>query len=122
MLDAMCVIYVKNAKNAIFDAYAIRHMSYIDMAIWVSKDALGPQECRQMLLNSLQMGLPAQNLKKLTLEIFLCIFLIFLCIMYGARGGGNINGRELKFFLVTPDIKCNGKKVSANSDSNFLDF
>ena len=122
MLDAMCVIYVKNAKNAIFDAYAIRHMSYIDMAIWVSKDALGPQECRQMLLNSLQMGLPAQNLKKLTLEIFLCIFLIFLCIMYGARGGGNIKGRELKIFLVTPDIKCNGKKVSANSDSNFLDF
>ena len=42
--------------------------------------------------------------------------------MYGARGGGNIKGRELKFFLVTPDIKCNGKKVSANSVSNFLDF
>ena len=25
--------------NAIFDAYAIRYMSNIDMAIWVSKDA-----------------------------------------------------------------------------------
>ena len=44
-------IYVKNAKNAknaIFDTYAIRHMSYIEMAIWVSKDVSGPQECRPM--------------------------------------------------------------------------
>ena len=64
----------------------------------------------------------ALNSKIMTFTIFLCIFSNFLCIMYGARGGGNINGRELKFFLVTPDIKCNGKKVSANSDSNFLDF
>ena len=42
--------------------------------------------------------------------------------MYGARGGGNIKGRELKICLVTPDIKCNGKKVGPTSDSNFLDF
>ena len=48
MSDAKCVIYVKNAKNAIFNAYAIPPMSYIDMAIWVSKDASGPQECRPM--------------------------------------------------------------------------
>ena len=119
MSNDVFVIYVKNAKKSIFDAYAIWHMSYIDMAIWVSKDALGPQECRQMPLNSLQMGLTAQNLKKLTLEISLCIFLIFLWIMYVAQGGGNIKGRELNIFLVTPDIKCDGKKVSG---SNFLDF
>ena len=42
--------------------------------------------------------------------------------MYRARGGWNIKGRELKFCLVNPDIKCSGEKVSANSDSNFLDF
>ena len=41
MSDAKCVIYVKTAKNAIFDAYAIQHIPYIDMAIWVSKDASG---------------------------------------------------------------------------------
>ena len=48
MSDAKCVIYVKNAKNAIFDAYVTFHMSYTNMAIWVSKDASGPQECRPM--------------------------------------------------------------------------
>ena len=48
MSDAEGVIYVKNAKNAIFNAYAIRPMLYVDMAIWVSKDASGPQECRPM--------------------------------------------------------------------------
>ena len=42
--------------------------------------------------------------------------------MYGARGGWNIKSMDLKFLLVTPDIKCNGKKVSANSVSYFLDF
>ena len=52
MSDAIHVIYVKNAKNAIFDAYAIRHMSCIDMAIWVSNDASGPRECRPMLLDN----------------------------------------------------------------------
>ena len=39
MLDAIGVIFVKNAKNAIFDAYVTFHMSYTNMAIWVSKDA-----------------------------------------------------------------------------------
>ena len=52
MSDAKYVIYVKNAKKAIFDTYAIRHMSYIDMAIWVSKDAYGPQEYRPMQVNN----------------------------------------------------------------------
>ena len=51
MLDAIGVIFVKNAKNAIFDAYATQHIPYIDMAIWVSKDTSGPQECRTMRLN-----------------------------------------------------------------------
>ena len=43
-LVAICVINVKNAKNANFDANAIWHVSLIDMAIWVSKDASGLQE------------------------------------------------------------------------------
>ena len=52
MSEAKCVIYVKNAKKAIFDTYAIRHMSSIDMAIWVSKDASGSQECRPIPVNN----------------------------------------------------------------------
>ena len=48
MSEAKCVIYVKKAKKAIFDTYAIRHMSYIDMALWVSKDASEPQEYRPL--------------------------------------------------------------------------
>ena len=64
MSNDIYVIYVKNAKNALFDAYAI----------WVSKDPLGPQECRPMLLNNVWVGLTAQNVKILIFEIFLCIF------------------------------------------------
>ena len=59
MSDAGCVMYDKNAKNAIFDINAIRHMLCLDMAIWVSKDPSGPQECRQMELNKLCIGLMA---------------------------------------------------------------
>ena len=59
MSDAKCVIYVKNAKNATFDMHAIPHMLNIDMAIWVSKDASGPQECRPMPLNNFWIGLTA---------------------------------------------------------------
>ena len=40
MSDAKCVIYV---KNAIFDIYAMLHMSYIDMIIWASKEVSGIQ-------------------------------------------------------------------------------
>ena len=53
MADAKCVIYVKNAKNAKFDIYAISHMSHIDMALWVSKDAPGPQEWTPIPLDML---------------------------------------------------------------------
>ena len=74
MSNDIYVIYVKNAKNALFDAYAIQHMSHKDMAIRVSKDPLGPQECRPMLLNNVWVGLTAQNVKILIFEIFLCIF------------------------------------------------
>ena len=80
MLGAKCVFYVKNAKNAIFDAYATQHIPYIDMAIWVSKDTSGPQECRTMRLNKFWIGLMAQNYKILTFTFFLCIFRNFLCI------------------------------------------
>ena len=69
----------KIAKNIKFDAHTIQHMSHIDMAIWVSKVALGPRECRPMLLNNVWMGLMAQNVKILIFEIFLCIFWNFLC-------------------------------------------
>ena len=58
-----CVIYVKNGKNAIFDAYAIRHLSSKNM---VSKDATGPQDRRPMPLNNFWIGLMAQNVKILT--------------------------------------------------------
>ena len=118
MLYAKCVIYVKNAKNAIFDAYAIRHMSYIDMAIWVSKDALGPQECRQMPLNNLWISLTAQIFKILTLEIFLCMFWNFLWIMWGARGRSSTQPRELKFLEEFYITIFNGKISLANSESN----
>ena len=33
----ICIIFVKNAKNVIFDVYAIQHMSYLYMTIWESK-------------------------------------------------------------------------------------
>ena len=53
MSDAECVIYVKNAKNAISDVNAIRHMLCLDMAIWVLKVAPGLQEYISIPLNSL---------------------------------------------------------------------
>jgi len=52
MADAKCVSYVKNAKKGHYAKYAIRRMSNIDMAIWVSQDASGPQEYRPMSLNN----------------------------------------------------------------------
>ena len=122
MSNAVCVIYVKNAKNAKFDAHAISLMSYLYMALWVSKDASGPQDWCPRPLNDFLISLMAQNFKMLTFKIFLCIFWNFLCIIERARGGWNIKGRKLNFFLVTPDTQFNGKKQSANSDSNFLDF
>ena len=57
MSNTNCVIYVKNAKNALFDAYAIKLISYIDMAIWVSKHASGPQEYTPMPLHKFRIGL-----------------------------------------------------------------
>ena len=43
---------VKNAKNAVIEAYAMQHLLYLFMATWVSKDVSGPQECRQMPLSN----------------------------------------------------------------------
>ena len=51
------------------------------MAIWVSKDVSGPQECRPMLLNNLWIGLTAKKVKMITFENFPCIFSNFLCII-----------------------------------------
>ena len=80
MSDAICVIYVKNAKNAIFDAYTIWPISHLYMAIWVSKDASGSQKCRPIPLSNSFTDLHARNIKIL-FEIFLCIFPDFLCII-----------------------------------------
>ena len=55
-------------------------------------------------------------------KFFLCIFRNVLIMITGARGWSNIKGRELKLFLVTPETQYNGKKKSANLESNFLDF
>ena len=46
----------------------------IDMAIWVSKDVSGSQECRPIPVNNFWISLTAQNFKILTFKIFLCIF------------------------------------------------
>ena len=54
------------------------------MAIWVSKDPSGPQECRSRTLNNFGICSTNQNFKILTFKIFLCIFQNFLCIMYEA--------------------------------------
>ena len=35
----------------------LTHISYIDMAIWVSKHVSGPQECKPMPLNEFSIGL-----------------------------------------------------------------
>ena len=50
MLDAKCVIYAKMPylTHMPSDTY----MSYIDIALWVSKDAAGPHECNPMPLNN----------------------------------------------------------------------
>ena len=47
----MCHLCQK-CQNAIFDAYAIRHMSNIDMAILGQKDESGPQEYKPMPSNN----------------------------------------------------------------------
>ena len=53
MADAIYVNYVINAKNDIIDMMAFGHMSWINMAIWVSKEPSGPQDCRQMSFNNI---------------------------------------------------------------------
>ena len=53
------------------------------MAIWVSKDALGPQECRPMPIDKFWIGLKAKNATILALKIFLCIFCNVLCKIWG---------------------------------------
>ena len=74
MLDAKSIIYVKNTRNALLEIYTIRHMSYIDMAIWVSKDASGPKEHRPMTLNNFLLSLIPQNFKIMLFKKFLSIF------------------------------------------------
>ena len=53
MADAIDVNYVINAKNDIFDIYGIGHMSWMNMAIWVSKEPSGPQDCSQISFNKI---------------------------------------------------------------------
>ena len=77
MTHAKCVIYVKNDKNAIFGTYANRHMSCIDMAIGVSKDASGPQECRQMPFKQLVNKFNGSNFQNTDFRNFPLYFLKF---------------------------------------------
>ena len=55
------------------DAYGIWHMSCLDMAIWVSKDALLPQECRQMkqCMNGFN-GLKSENTDFQNFPLYFC--------------------------------------------------
>ena len=95
------VISVINAINDIFDALVVCHKQVQCMAIWVSKEALEPQECSQRLYKSTFVGSKGQ---KLTLSIsldFLCIFQNFLCKKYEAIGRSSRPPRELKFFVVS---------------------
>ena len=48
MSDDRYVISVINAINGIFNALAICHKLVRWMSIWMSKEALGPQECSQI--------------------------------------------------------------------------
>ena len=50
------------------------------MTIWVSKEALGPQECRYLSLTSKKV-VNWQKKAKIQFKIFLCIFRNFLCIL-----------------------------------------
>ena len=85
MLNAVCVIYVKKAKNAIFEAYAIRHLSD-DKAIWVSKDVSGLQECRPILVY-VQKYVPKKMQPKI--EVFKMKFEV-----------------KISWFLILPEIGC----------------
>ena len=53
MADAIDVNYVINAKNDIFDIYGIGHMSWMNIAILVSKKTSGPQDCSKMSFNNI---------------------------------------------------------------------
>ena len=65
MSYAVCVIYVKNAINDIFDNYYYDIMLAINMSIWVSKEALGPQECSPLSKNILNIGFTSEKLKNM---------------------------------------------------------
>ena len=62
-------------------------MTAINMSIWVSKEASGPQECSHMAENILKVVCTAKKLKNMMIQFFLCIFKNFLCIFEINRGG-----------------------------------
>ena len=59
------------------------------MLIWVSKEALLPQECSHMSLKILNIDFTAKKFKNMIILIFLCIFKNFLCIFKIKRGDLN---------------------------------
>ena len=61
MSNAICVIYVKNAINATFDAGCIPHLLLTNRSIWVSKEASGPQECSHTPQIIIETGLNAEK-------------------------------------------------------------
>ena len=93
-------IGIKYGIFDINDAFGTRHFQCLDMATWVSKDALRLQECRPMPLHNFWISLTGQNFKILTFKIFLCIFWNFLCIMYEAWGGTSHWSSELIFMFL----------------------
>ena len=61
ILTYIYMVYVKNVIYDIFDTYDIWHMTYINMSIWVSKEALEPQECSQPSYISYKIVFRAKN-------------------------------------------------------------
>ena len=89
-----------NGKKAIFDIYIIRYMSYIDMAIWVSKDTSGPQECRTMWINKFWIGLMAQNYKNNNFHIFPLYFSEFSLYFKNALSKVEKQSQKLLFMFL----------------------
>ena len=70
------------------DAFGNHRLKWLDMAIWVSKDASGPQECRPMPLNNFWIALKLQIAKywlsKFSFEFFRISFVFLKC--FGQSG------------------------------------
>ena len=73
-----------------YDIYDIWHLACIFMSIWVSKEALGPQEYSQPSYIFYKIVFTGQKLKYPDSSFFLCIFRIFFLYFTEFVGGLNI--------------------------------